>query len=340
MGNRRQIEALLTNPRISGYTVTQLNDLSCEFHAGILDIWREPKQVFYETKRLQQPRVLILTVPRRSVTVGEPMRIPITLIDDVHFSDAEAVHVKVHDPNGSEVLFQRLEAPAGKGIKHLGTISLDASEMVGEWHIEAMLSGDECVTVEEKVLVVADVHDRGVFPVTNDHFVSASDPSLLSNEDWRTFISEVKQGKTGIVGNLTPGDELAREAFLSVGIDTQLQMGIGSWLGCYHWTVHSPLFEGLPSGGLAGEVYAEVIPHYVLPEHGGNVLAGTLTNTQTRVAAPAMLWYSDIEIVQLGAGRLIFCQYRIFDENLEDAVGLQLRRNLIKYARSLQLVEA
>jgi hypothetical protein len=334
MGNRRQIEALMTNPRVSGYTVTQLNDLSCEFHAGILDIWRKPKAVFHETKRLQQSRVLILDLSKRAVSIGEKVEIAVVLVDEIHVGEGERVEITVFDSSGAERLSRHLEAPAGRGVKHLGRISVTAADSIGMWQIESRLSGNPRASVDEALLVLDVVDDIESAQPSDANVVTALAPSMLTEGQWRVFLDAVRSGKTGIVGDLAPGDDRATEAFALVGIDVQLQMGIGSWLGCYHWRVDSPVFEGLPSKGLSGEVFAEVLPHYVLSELGGKVLAGTLTNTQTRIEAARMLWYSDIELVPLGSGRLVFCQYRIFDDNLKDAVGHRLRRNLFRFASS------
>jgi hypothetical protein len=100
-------------------------------------------------------------------------------------------------------------------------------------------------------------------------------------------------------------------------------------MGCYHWIPASPLFSELPSGGLAGEAYVNVRPHYVMSELGGEVLAGSFNNSQTRLEAPTILWYSDIERINLGKGCLVFCQYLIFDTLLADPLADQLLVNLI-----------
>jgi hypothetical protein len=334
MGNRRQIEALMTNPRVSGYTVTQLNDLSCEFHAGILDIWRKPKAVFHETKRLQQPRALILNLSRRAGSIGETVEIAALLVDDIHVGGEEQVEITIVDSSGAERLSRKLKVPPGHGVKHLGRISFTTADPIGMWRIDAKLTDNPRVSVEEAFLVLDAVEQIEAAHESEANIVTALAPSNLTESQWRLFLEAVQYGKTGIVGDLSPGAHRATEAFASVGIDVQLQMGIGSWLGCYHWRVDSPLFEGLPSKGLSGEEFAEILPHYVLSELGGEVLAGTLTNTQTRIESARMLWYSDIEVVPLGSGRLVFCQYRIFDDNLNDAVGRRLRRNLFRIASS------
>lgn len=132
-----------------------------------------------------------------------------------------------------------------------------------------------------------------------------------------------------MIGPLRPSDEAALALLASHGINIQLHFGIGNWMGCYHWIPASPLFSGLPCGGLAGEAYVNVRPRYVMSELGGEVLAGSLSNTQTRLEAPAILWYSDIERISLGKGCLVFCQYLIFDAALADPLAGRLLANLM-----------
>ncbi|HEX2171858.1 MAG TPA: hypothetical protein VHL09_05385, partial [Dehalococcoidia bacterium] len=111
-----------------------------------------------------------------------------------------------------------------------------------------------------------------------------------------------------------------------------LHFGIGNWMGCYHWIPAGEMFEGLPAGGLAGEAYADVLPHYVMSELGGRVFAGSFRNTQTRREDPAMIWYSDIEAIPCGSGKLVFCQYRLFDRAGSNPLAGRLLRNLLRLA--------
>jgi hypothetical protein len=142
-------------------------------------------------------------------------------------------------------------------------------------------------------------------------------------------LKEVTGGRSAVIGPLHPQDEVALDLLASHGITIQLHLGIGNWMGCYHWIPTSPLFFGLPAGGLAGEAYVNVRPRYVMSELIGEVLAGSFSNSQTRLEAPAMLWYSDIETITLGKGYLVFCQYLIFDAPTDDPLADQLLANLI-----------
>jgi hypothetical protein len=335
MGDRRQIEALLINPRVSGYAVTQLADVSCEFHAGILDLWRNPKPVFHEIKRLQQSRAIVMDVAQRAIVAGCKATIAVTLVDQLHAMSEDVLIVTAIDPQGHRAGEWGLSAPIGKGIKPIANIDLPAVSLPGFWRITGRLESDESTACEELVLVLAREVPSGENDDPSSEIVTALQPSMMSSEEWQRFLDAVERGRTGIVGDLRPGDTSAIDALKRAGIDIEPSMGIGSWLGYYHWTLDSPLFDGLPSGGLSGEVYADIMPRYVLRELGGDVLAGSVSNTQTRHHEPMMLWYSDIEVVSLGAGALIFCQYRVFDDALADPVGLRLRQNLLGYANQL-----
>jgi hypothetical protein len=115
-------------------------------------------------------------------------------------------------------------------------------------------------------------------------------------------------------------------------VNVDLHFGIGNWMGCYHWIPAGEMFEGLPAGGLAGEAYADVLPHYVMSELGGRVCAGSFRNTQTRREDPAMIWYSDIEAIPCGSGKLVFCQYRVFDRAGSNPLAGRMLSNLLRLA--------
>jgi hypothetical protein len=165
---------------------------------------------------------------------------------------------------------------------------------------------------------------------------TAAQPESLTAEEWEELLYAVDHGEIALIGALRPQDHQALDALRRHGLEMKLSFGIGSWLGCYHWIPQSSLFSGLPSGGLALEPYAEILPKYVMDELGGEVHAGSISNTQSRHGPLHMLWYSDIECVRLGEGMLVLCQYRAFHKLEQDAVAARLAFNLLEYAASLK----
>jgi hypothetical protein len=158
-------------------------------------------------------------------------------------------------------------------------------------------------------------------------------PGTLGEDDWAALLEAVEAGNWAVIGPLHRRDEVALGCLRRRALPLALSLGIGSWLGCYHWQPASALFGGLPAGGLAGAPYVDVLPWYVLDELGGAVLAGSLRHTQTlQDPVPRFLWHSDIERVWLGAGALIFCQYRVFEQAHRHPLAARLLANLLNLA--------
>jgi hypothetical protein len=173
---------------------------------------------------------------------------------------------------------------------------------------------------------------RAALATDQGELIVAPRPGSLSREDWDALLAAADAGGVGVVGPLRPDDEQALSTLAQRGVNVALHFGIGNWMGCYHWIPAGGMFEGLPAGGLAGEAYADVLPHYVMSEMGGRVYAGSFRNTQTRREAPAMIWYSDIEAISFGGGKLLFCQYRLFDRAAGNPLAGRLLGNLLRLA--------
>jgi hypothetical protein len=359
-GNTRQVEALLENPRVSGFLVTQLNDVAWEFHAGILDQWRKPKRTYDALKRVNQPHCLILKAADAVVTSGDRVDVTLTLVDRVPPEADEHVALTIFDPAGRPLATESHRVPLGSGIKELGTLSFVPGDGIGEYRVVAQLLRDETLLAEtaENVLILppddwsdipggiallgASPAGEGMAPLLvptppeedRKALVVAPIPGSLSRHDWDALLAAVAEGGLGVVGPLRPEDELARSTLGERGVNVDLHFGIGNWMGCYHWIPADVMFEGLPAGGLAGEAYADVLPHYVMSELGGEVFAGSFRNTQTRREDPAMIWYSDIEAIAFGSGKLVFCQYRLFDRAGSNPLASRLLGNLLRVART------
>lgn len=352
-GNACQLEALLCNPRVSGYVITQMQDVAWEFHAGLLDLWRNPKAAYYASQRLNQPHVPVLRAAVPAVVAGERVSVALTLVNTRPLAGGGHITVTERGPNGQAMtLFERV-APVQTGIHELGTVAL-TTDAVRSYQIHAALAQAGVVLAETTHTVLAlEAVDWGSLPAginwlgqppvlaaqigegtgtAERHVWVAAMPATLYEDDWQALLAAVAAGATGIIGALHKRDALALRQLAKHGLTPQLHLGIGNWMGSYHWTPDSELFAGLPAKGLAGAAYVDVLPWYGLIEQGGEVLAGSLRNTQTRQEAPRILWYSDIEAVRLGRGELIFCQYRLFEHAHAQPLAALLAANLLRLA--------
>ena len=142
-GNTRHIEAVLANPRVSGYILTQLNDVAWEFHAGIVDLWRRPKLAYEAVKRLNQPHVLILNISRTVAPPGGNFTSNLVLINRAPFSKPAQVAVNLLNPDGEEAVFFEQGAPMEAGIHPIGTIPLASISLPGKYRLTASIVNDQ-----------------------------------------------------------------------------------------------------------------------------------------------------------------------------------------------------
>jgi hypothetical protein len=362
IGNSQQLEALLINPRISGYVITQLNDVAWEFHAGLLDLWRYPKLSYYASQRVNQPHVLITHAQQVTVELGETVTVDLTLVNRGPVTERGCIIVTVNDPQGGTVSSSMHEIALFEGIQYLDSLSIEIL-LPGNYQLDARLEVNEEIQAEstETILALEPV-DWNVLPAKLTLFGQlpgtsglrsilqggsadqnagekpdtwlgvAALPATVSEEQWEALFKAVESGGAAVIGALRPENEAAILEFNRRGIKLELHPGAGSWMGCYHWIPDSDLFASLPAGGFAKRLYSEVVPKYVLAELGGDTLAGSLRNTQFRQEKPAMLWYSDIEVIPYGKGFILFCQYRIFELLERDPLADRLAHNVLRYA--------
>jgi beta-galactosidase len=358
IGNVRQIEALMCNPRVSGYGLCQLNDVAWEFHAGILDHWRNPKPAYDAMTRLNQPQCIVLRSSANVVVHGDIAEVAVTLVRRQSVDERARMTIGVYS-GGEEVQRSTLEVGASAGILELACISFpaDAPDAVPcEWKVVAQLLDPDGVVVaetHENILSMPppQLPTAGGSAVTwlgprpspdaaggssdedadaaHGGLAVAPKPGLLTAADWGRLFDVARNGGHAIIGPLDPSDDVALGALDAAGVSVELNFGIGNWMGCYHWTPESDLFRGVPAGGFAGEPFAGILPRHVMSELGGKVLAGSFRNTQTRKAPPAILWYSDVERISFAEGSLTFCQYQIFDDSHPNPIAARMRANLL-----------
>lgn len=362
LGNTQQLEALLCNPRISGYVITQLNDVAWEFHAGLLDLWRHPKLAYYAAQRLNLPHVLVLRADKEAAAPGDSINVDLTVVNQEVLSTSTVICVTVTDPAGQEVSSTSREFSQLSKIHPMESIRVKI-EAAGNYQINArlMLNGEVMAESTETILALDHVNwnslpvkirqlgkttespdfnnnlqgDASQSAIEKSPVYLAAHPGSLNEKEWETLLTVVEAGGTAVIGALRPEYQVALHALTMGGLEVKLHPGIGSWMGCYHWIPNSDLFSGLPAGCLAKKPYSSVIPKYVLSELGGEIHAGSLRNTQSRQDAPSMLWYSDIELISYGKGSILFCQYRVFDHIDENPLASRLAYNLLNYAARL-----
>ncbi len=354
-GETSQIEAVLLNPRFSGFSITQLCDVAWECHAGILDVWRNPKPAYHALRRLNQPHCLIVEPGCTVAATGGTVPVSLARVSQEAMPPGANIQFRTENEQGG--VLENLSLPAGSQVGvHFYNETRFSFEDPGRYRISVRLNTVDGNLAETSVPVLVlepdnpdQWMDRMSFvgahaPIFNNNPPNSRNPTLqdfdlpllialpgsLTVGDWEKVLDAVQRGSTAIIGSLTPEDHLVTELLSRLGVSAKLFPGIGSWNGCYHWIPGNRLFKGLPAECIAGEEYIDVLPHYVLGEMGGEVLSGSFTTTSKRGPEKHVLWHSDIESINTGKGKIIFCQYRFFNQKPGHPVAMQLANNLLQ----------
>jgi hypothetical protein len=310
--------------------------MAWELEAGLVDLWRNPKPAYAALKRLNQP-VCLVTSPRElALFSGSRILVDLTQINQHPLEGEEEIEILIQDSSGA-VLNHLIMPPASSpGIHPHESIPITAGDHPDSYHIQCRLKRGQTTLAEaEETIYCLPKIDLEELK-TEDRVTIVREPGKLSGEEWSEVIERASRGETVIIGAMRPEDQVAQEALKRFGITVELHTGYGSWLGCHHWLPKSGLTANLPNaGGLAGEAYSGILPRYILTEVGGTVLAGSIRCSQDPFSPKIISWRSDIEQVSFGKGKIIFCQYRIFEPGSLHPMAIHLARNLLRLASKL-----
>ena len=82
--NKRMIEAVRSNPNVSGYCIHALAAGDWILGAGLIDLWRQPKSYAYEaTKAANQPRILAIRMTPRNVYASRGSNLEVIGINEL-----------------------------------------------------------------------------------------------------------------------------------------------------------------------------------------------------------------------------------------------------------------
>jgi len=353
-GNQRQLNAVLANSRISGYCHTQFNDVGWECHAGIVDIWRRPKALWHAMQRINEPHHLISRLNRYAAYPQESVNLDLVILHENPLPGPDEVRIELYAPDQAQV-WQHVQVVIPRGrLTPMTPCEVPSLEQIGEYRIVAHLlsEGKRLSMTEERFLILPrvdfaalygcfslayeDVALRELFPEASvgipegGHWLVVPDPGIPTNRQWDQMWEWVKAGGHMIMGPLSPQHDWALASFARHGQKISIEGTIGSWMGYYHYIKLCPIFSGLPANGLAGQPYAEIIPIYSLNELSDRVWAGAFRNHKRLRSEPfGFFWYADIQEVPMGRGRILFCQYRIWDRIGIDPIADRLFANMI-----------
>lgn len=343
----RQTDALTVNPRCCGILVNQWSDTP--LHAsGLIGMAGQPKPGFELFRKYHKPVRVIAEATVRTPYTMQSAAIRIHMANDGAPGEYSLL-LRVKGNNGRIWHQESLPALSDGGVSNVGKFEFPVGDERGSFTFDMQLSrtGRDVYRTEETFYVPPAVHIDssaqvfrflGDFPDEVVRHGRAEARAVLINQV-RTFdptrlrelLDDAVTGLTLVFAAIDPEDArfLQKHGGLNYPLDLVPAASAGG--EGFHFLAQSPLFSRLPSGIVAGEVHADLLPAWSLARlPGAQVAAGFAqipgTSTQWK-------FFADIQSVPHGKGRIMFHQYRMWDKLGSSALADALFSNLADQVR-------
>lgn len=297
--NARMIEATRSNPNVTGYCVHALTGGDWIMGAGLLDLWREPKQAVYDrTQAANQPRILSIRAFPYSAYAGKEVKFTVQGINDLKAVTGE-LHVVVTDSSGASIWESSKSIEFASRISTLLEHTVDTKQLSGKYLVNAK------VLDNNGNIIAKNAFDFNVFNTNNNDdignfaladqtgqlgkFLSNNDVaftkfSAQSKIDTPVFVAMslkkdkkqkalneqlsefAKKGGTVVYAQFPYISQKWTDGVLSKGfavnmpIQIKMKGSTGLWAGMSHVVADHPVFAGLPVKQAMQGVYENVRP--------------------------------------------------------------------------------
>ncbi len=307
-GLKRQIETLRWERPISGYVITELNDVQWESN-GLMDVQNHPRAFAERLANLQQPWLIIAQTARTAVRAGERLEVSVRLAGAAESPDGARLHWRLADQSGAtalgpELVTIALSAGAGEAI---AIVPLELEARDGKGRVLSRNAMELCV--------VPPLGDGApsLFPMDG----AAS--SALTAIGWPNRAAIPEEAEVLIATRLTTAIRVAllagRKVLLIANsgdalIDPERKLPLndrhnfpsmllreragtpwdGQWMGAFTWRRMEGPWSGLPGGPMLDEHWSGLLPNHVLTgfpstAFGGLVDAGVAVGWLHHAAA-------------------------------------------------------
>ena len=343
----RQADALAVNPRCCGILVNQWSDTP--LHAsGLVGLVGQPKPGFELFRKYHKPVRVIAEATVRTPYTMQSAAIRIHMANDGAPGEYSLL-LRVKGNNGRIWHQESLPALSDGGISMVGKFEFPVGDERGSFTFDMQLSrtGRDVYRTEETFYVPPAVNLEnssqvfrflGEFPDSVARLGKQDARAVLVNQV-RTFdptrlqelLDDAVTGLTVIFAGIDPDDARFLQKYGGLNYSLDLVPAASAGGEGFHFLGQSPLFTRLPSGIVAGEVHADLLPAWSIARlPGAQVAAGF-----AQIPGTSTNWnfFADIQSVPHGKGRIVFHQYRMWDKLGTSALADALFSNLADQVR-------
>ncbi len=314
--NKRLIEAIRCNPAISGYCVHALVAGDWVLGAGIIDLWRNPKnEVYKKTQEANQDRIVVLQASPRNVYAERGTQLMVTIINDAAPINA-FISILINDEQDSVVFSKNMDIELKKGINQIYTEKFETSSLIGNYKFSAHVKGQSGNLISENELCFDVFHQQDhdevrpfsivdpkeqLVPFLSKRGIQASTFSPNQNTAMPVLVGALNPKRNEDINQIKQIEEFVRKGgkaiFLEVPgkklpwfhgplpdspikakpMEVMLINSLGLWAGRPHIVKKHPIFDGLPVNTIMSGVYENIHPIQSMVKLEGEYQCGVIT---------------------------------------------------------------
>ena len=346
-----QINAIQSNPLVSGFMLDQWADFGADF-CGLVDENRKTKGFDSFMKAATTPTRLLITGFEPISAPQTEISFQLALLNQARLEDIE-IEISIVDKSGKTVSSDKHKAKGQTSLTPLGTFTVVAPKAPGDYKLVLTLSslGSVVSTTNENLLVLEDSDVQSAMSqvcfldnnaeTTADALAALAGPEKIiftaSLSSWNDVvlnkIVELTRdgGKTLFLSDLNPEDleTFNSSHHFTQTIESHFTTGANG-LSVHYLVNGSELLPEFAGHQILDDLASSVIPSISLTElPNAQVLARSVT-----IANGELKTGVDLQIVPFGNGRLVFNQLNLFEgletNPLADRVFTKLVQMLTK----------
>ena len=318
LANARMIEAARANPRVTGYCVHALTGGDWVMGAGLLDLWREPKQAVYDmTRAANAPRILTIRSWPRNVYKGQDIRTTVVGINDLDAVQG-TLAVEVVAEDGSVAWETSVPANMSERVSALLDETFSSADMDGNYRIVARVTDrsgslvaanaleldvfaapqvpaiNKIAVIDEKGAVTGILKKKGIAFAAFDKNTSTDTTVFvamraMASENQRQFkdtLGKFAESGGTVVYLQFPfvrpriwGGILTLGRSENMPLEATIKPSTGLWGGMTHVVPRDhPIFAGLPTGKAMYGLYENVRAQFSVIDMAGENLVKLVAN--------------------------------------------------------------
>lgn len=346
-----QINAVQSNPLVSGFMLDQWADFGTDF-CGLVDENRKSKGFESFMKDATTPTRLLVTGFEPVSAPQTEISFQLALLNQARYEDVE-IQISVVDENGKTVSSETHKAKGQTSLTPLGTYTVMTPRTPGNYKLVLSLSalGSLVSTSSENMLVLEDADVKSAMSevcfLDNNAETTADAMAALSGSEKIIFTANLSSWNNDVLSKIV---ELTRDGGKMLFLSDLNREDIEAFNSSHYFTQTIDAHFSTGANGLSvhylvngSELLSEFAGHQVLDDLSSSVLpsislnelpeANVLARSVT-IAGGEIRTGVDLQIIPFGKGKIVFNQLNLFEgletNPLADRVFAKLVKMLTK----------